>query len=201
MKKAKNDNDGSRCPFHTHVRKANPRQKGDESRRIVRRGLFFNESEEQGLLFVSFQSSLENQFEYILNNWMLSELMQVDEDYAKLVKTNKDILFSQAGEEYTFPKKWNGKDTDGTERIKVSMPDTMITFKGGIYFFAPSVSFFKKLNFSKKRVLSSSRSPDQELKQFSFLPGTEVQIHADRKEAEAEYNFIEGTVVAFSPKK
>lgn len=210
VKKAKNDNDGSRCPFHTHIRKANPRQKGEENRRIVRRGLFYEEADEKGLLFISFQNSLEEQFEYILNNWMLSKFMQVDEEYTRLIKTNPDILFSKAGEVYTFPKAWNEEDLQEANNIRIEIPETMITFKGGLYFFVPSISFFKKLDYHPKRKLSvdiTIRDPDQHNtlsppipRKFPFIPGTEVLIHQDRNETPGKYNFIKGTVVAFEPK-
>lgn len=198
-KKAKNDMDGSRCPFHTHIRKANPRQAGDENQRIVRRGLFYEEDGEKGLLFVSFQNSLEKQFETVLNNWMLSSFMQVDEDDGppRLVKTQPDILFSKTGDVYTIPKVWDGDSRSGS--VKVTIPDKMISFRGGIYFFAPSISFFKKLSVfklirPKVRVLPRSDFG------FPFLPGTEIQI-LKNKEVKGKHKFLEGTVTSYKRKK
>lgn len=205
-KKAKNDFDGSRCPFHTHIRKANPRQAGNESERIVRRGLFYEQDEEKGLLFVSFQNSLEKQFELILNDWMLSDFMQVEEDDQppRLIKTQSDILFSKPGDVYAIPKEWNGEELNGQGSVKVTIPERMISFLGGIYFFAPSISFFKKLKIFKLIKTRSSGSSPTRSRSIpgipSFLPGTEIQI-LKNKEKKGKHNFLEGTVTSFKSKE
>ena len=71
-----------RCPFAAHVRKTNPRADlkafgGAEIRRIIRSGIAFGPevspseaasgktSQDRGLLFVSYQSNIENGFQFI----------------------------------------------------------------------------------------------------------------------------------------
>ncbi len=85
------DTEGTKCPFHSHLRKTNPR--GDTGRvessvtyedslqlerrhRIVRRGLSFGEDDlnqepetGSGLLFLCFQADIENQFNFIQAAW------------------------------------------------------------------------------------------------------------------------------------
>jgi Dyp-type peroxidase family len=70
---------GTKCPFHAHIRKVNPRDKDYKERRIVRRGITYGERSEYrekrgidslpdggvGLLFMCFQSDIANQFEDI----------------------------------------------------------------------------------------------------------------------------------------
>ncbi|MDX2151700.1 MAG: Dyp-type peroxidase [Bryobacteraceae bacterium] len=55
-------------PNASHTRRMNPR--AEPHRRILRRGaLYENPSGERGLLFQSFQASLDQQFEFIFRNW------------------------------------------------------------------------------------------------------------------------------------
>ncbi|MGB0095981.1 MAG: Dyp-type peroxidase [Solirubrobacteraceae bacterium] len=80
------DPSGLACPVGAHVRRANPRDAlGWEGRltqrhRILRRGMSYGpplaagaskpDCHERGLMFVSFQSSLERQFEFIQKQWL-----------------------------------------------------------------------------------------------------------------------------------
>jgi Dyp-type peroxidase family len=89
---------GLTCPIAAHIRKVNPRDEatdagslaGTLTRRIIRRGMPFGDPlppgdsmpdggplpdggpdrGERGLLFLSYQTSLEDQFEFLQNNWM-----------------------------------------------------------------------------------------------------------------------------------
>lgn len=62
------------CP--AHIRKANPRSRVTPSRRIMRRGIPYGDPFDQdqtgsrGLLFVCYGTSLEEQFEFIQQNWI-----------------------------------------------------------------------------------------------------------------------------------
>jgi Dyp-type peroxidase family len=74
---------GSRCPFHAHIRKTNPRTEEARDRRIVRRGITYGQRELSGeeagtreppacgvgLLFMCYQADLRSQFEFIQDNW------------------------------------------------------------------------------------------------------------------------------------
>lgn len=73
------DEDGLKCPFGAHIRKVNPRNgpKDDlEMRRFLRRGIPFgprfevNPDAERGLLFISFQTSIVDTFEFVTAKWM-----------------------------------------------------------------------------------------------------------------------------------
>lgn len=73
------DAEGQMCPFGAHIRKVNPR-KGPrdvvEVPRLLRRGIPFGPryeqepSAERGLLFVSFQTSIVDAFEFLAAKWM-----------------------------------------------------------------------------------------------------------------------------------
>lgn len=76
------DLDGARCPIWAHVRKVNPRdvttEQGSDtdtlSRRILRRGIPYGDPFDRpgprGLLFISYQTSITDQFEFLASSWM-----------------------------------------------------------------------------------------------------------------------------------
>lgn len=153
------DVEGKRCPMFSHIRKANIRLPGMEDKRIVRRGNYYNDedSKKKGLLFLSFQNSLENQFEYILNNWILNNHTQIMDEYGEtsLEETGPDILFSPVPKHprkasFKFPKVWNSHKKD--DYITVALKEQIVKYKGGIYFFAPSIQFFKTLGVSESKI-------------------------------------------------
>lgn len=126
-----NDPEGSACPLHAHIRKVNPRNGTDYSR-IVRRGMVYgNEyAPEKGLLFLSFQRDLELQFE--------STVKRMFRESYNFNTTGRDPLISSASKYRTYYKTWGG----GTDTKKVStLMEDLITFKGGLYFYAPSRSY------------------------------------------------------------
>ncbi len=80
------DPDGLRCPLGAHIRRANPRDalgfgtKLTAGHRILRRGLPYgawtpadqpgDDAAEQGVIFLAMNASIENQFEFVLEQWM-----------------------------------------------------------------------------------------------------------------------------------
>lgn len=207
---AETDEEGARCPFYAHIRKANPRTPETRSVRIARRGVFYNEDgKEKGLLFLSFQRSLEDQFEVILNNWMLNRYTHLlDKDKKgepKNVDAGKDILFSTAGDTYQFSTAWNEhQNARQAKSFKITVPETIVDFLGGIYFFTPSISFFRKLAPAKTN--RAAASPPGSM---PFLPGTEIFLKQDQNpgdmphqrapESPAMLYFIAGTEVQLQP--
>lgn len=174
---------GLKCPFHAHIRKTNPRGESaallppqfgvtpeSEKRHLMaRRGIIYgqrdvhpNQQEDLealpnggvGLLFMSFQSNLANQFEFTQQSW-------ANED--RFVKgfnpgepaTGKDPVIGQgsfathlhryaaqygAGPLATLP---NGSDID-PNGPNVDFGG-FVNMKGGEYFFAPSKTFLRSL--------------------------------------------------------
>ena len=192
-----NDDAGSRCPFHAHIRKANPRLPDAQDIRIVRRGVFYKEekTQEKGLLFFSFQNSLESKFEFILNNWMLNRYAHSRDAAGNLisVETGQDILFSQAHTEYKIPAVWNEKkDKKDVRYISITVPEQIITLKGGLYFFAPSRSFFSKLVRPPKVEHRTVQRPPKS----RFIPGTVISIKK-APESGRKSQFIANTEIIF----
>jgi Dyp-type peroxidase family len=141
------------CPHAAHIRKANPRdlptdtggQNDTLTRVILRRGIPFGPpvsnpfapttgdlANERGLMFVSYQTSLKNQFEFLLNHWANIDNQPQSGGMDPLLGqrfdvsgTNRRVIFIPAA--------------DGSLQ-QTEVDSTWITPTGGGYFFAPSIS-------------------------------------------------------------
>lgn len=145
---------GITCPHAAHIRKVNPRDQSSEMgasgdnliRRIIRRGLPFGTPLQnplapgedplkgnRGLIFISYQTSIEDQFEFLCNGWM-------NEEKRPRTPGGHDIFIGQNG-------------TPGENRVRrcrifaglgaSATIETAIQWvipTGGGYFFAPSIS-------------------------------------------------------------
>ncbi|NES82159.1 MAG: hypothetical protein F6K10_12590 [Moorea sp. SIO2B7] len=187
------NNSDFKCPFHTHIRKMNPRgiEKGDivaagpytngpaaqRKLRIVRRGvtyglpnnkqksllspstkgklegykelcknldICFKEGEE-GILFLSFQSSIKNQF-FVLQEYAnlqnLGPNNRQEKSDIELVDIGLDPIIGQ-GKDKTISQRWS-KEWNKEEQLDFHFSGYVIP-RGGEYFFAPSLSFLRSL--------------------------------------------------------
>ncbi|MEV0385273.1 Dyp-type peroxidase [Nonomuraea sp. NPDC050643] len=142
--------DGSKCPFSGHVRKTNPRSFGREVL-MARRGQTYGEradapwddsppedrpSGEVGLLFMAFNSSLLDQFEFTQQSWANNA------DFENPA-TGHDPVIGQGERDIkvTFPKVW-GKPEMSLPQAQVAQT---VIMKGGEYFFAPSLAYLRDL--------------------------------------------------------
>ncbi|HEY9742435.1 MAG TPA: Dyp-type peroxidase [Coleofasciculaceae cyanobacterium] len=157
---APNDFSGLVCPHFAHVRKINPRDTATEqggsndtlTRLILRRGIPFGSpikdpvnptaeelQEERGLMFLSYQTSINKQFEFLMRVWA-----NQDNQPPTGVNTGAgpDPIIGQQENAGSRARslKLTGSD-NSTETIKL-MQDWVIPTGGG-YFFAPSISALK----------------------------------------------------------
>jgi Dyp-type peroxidase family len=159
-----NDEAGTRCPFHAHTRKTNPRGttpltslEGEKRRRIARRGIPYgppvtgaadnlpnddDPATPRGLLFLCFQANIEDQFEFIQRTWVDNKHFPTSVLTNGLLQrdTGDDPLIGQDTDEaQRWPKQWSapGKKTINFEAA--------VTLRGGEYFFAPSIPFLAAL--------------------------------------------------------
>jgi Dyp-type peroxidase family len=150
-----NDPDGARCPFAAHVRKAYPRndtsseprlrklwESTTQTHRLLRRGIPYGEASastahapapdtvDRGLLFLAYQVSIVDQFEFVTRFWAN------DEDFKEEGAGHDPIIGQNAG----------GKTRE--RRFRLNLPgetQPIVTEKewviptGGGYFFAPSI--------------------------------------------------------------
>jgi Dyp-type peroxidase family len=143
------DPDGLKCPHYAHVRKVNPRRSTAAGRRhlMARRGQTYgvrtddvdNEDVDPrqrptggvGLLFMSFNSDLADQFEYTQTR------LANDGDAAR---PSDPIIGQGRRQRLTSAKEWGGPKTGKTDAIQ-----QVVTMKGGEYFFMPSLPFLRAL--------------------------------------------------------
>lgn len=152
---ATGDNLGVICPHAAHIRKANPRDMPTDTggandsltRMILRRGIPFGTEikdplhptveelrEERGLVFLSYQSSIKEQFEFLSNHWANIENQPqagghdpiIGQNTASLNRSRKITLIAGTG-----------------ESIDIELPIEWVIPTGGGYFFAPSISAIK----------------------------------------------------------
>jgi Dyp-type peroxidase family len=153
------DADGTKCPFHAHILKMNPRGSTadhfEKIHRIVRRSMMYGVGDDGqprpdgdvGMLFQSFQANINNQFAFHQKDW-------ANTDSFPRAGTGPDPLIGQlskvgspTGQDQEvqgddipkYPREW-GKP--GTQPYNLAR---CVTMRGGEYFFAPSLSFLKDL--------------------------------------------------------
>lgn len=150
------DPDGALVPRAAHIRKSYPRDEATpgggeadtQTHRLLRRGIPYGEPydsgaqtgspqaanaafpDDRGLLFLCYQSSLEEQFEVVQQTWVNSVNFPQAGD-------GEDPILAQAVEPRAFKAPGLGKPD-------LSIPQFVAT-TGGEYFFAPSLSALVKL--------------------------------------------------------
>ncbi|TPI62533.1 Dyp-type peroxidase [Mesorhizobium sp. B3-1-3] len=154
---AKGDPEGAICPFAAHIRKVNPRDDAVEQggpndtllRLFVRRGIPFGprfpdprravpDGISRGLIFVSYQASIERQFEFVMQKW-------VNSNEAPRAASGRDaVLGRHAVQPGTPATTMRVQDQEGEIHILPQVTD-FITPKGGGYFFTPSIKALSEL--------------------------------------------------------
>ncbi|MEO1092667.1 MAG: hypothetical protein AAFX81_18750 [Pseudomonadota bacterium] len=132
------DFNGEICPFAAHIRKVNPRDEPTDlggaertvPKLIVRRGITYragsSPAADQGLVFVGYQSSIEDQFEFLMRAW-------VKDPHRPRGGAGHDPILSL--------------EDDGFVRLRLEGRSIDVQFRndwvvptGGAYLFAPSIS-------------------------------------------------------------
>ena len=155
----RSDEYGHKCPFHAHIRKVNPRdaelinnhgqtygnQLKEFNIRIARRSIPYIErsphSDEikEGLLFLCYQADIASQFQIIQQEWSNRQhFPNLEAGIDPLTgKLPNQVLSS------TWNLHWNDSEK---ETVKIDFQD-LVKFKGGEYFYTPSISWLKQLQF------------------------------------------------------
>jgi Dyp-type peroxidase family len=134
-----------RCPVHAHIRKTNTRDSVERGRRIVRRGISYDDRPEDqrndprpvgdvGLLFGCFQASIRAQFAHIQSMWAHAPgFPALGTGLDPLASTRANAL------PHAWPTRWGQAETQAHSL------DNVVRMKGGEFFFAPSVTFLQSL--------------------------------------------------------
>ena len=140
------DGDGQRCPLSGHIRKVNPRDEATDigqgartlRRRILRRGVTYGPAYsikhpkgDRGLLFLCYQASIAEQFEFIWRQW--SNATNTPRADAGI-----DPILGQNGNDR--PASRVSYFVQEEKEAKVDIPERFIVSTGGAYLFAPSIS-------------------------------------------------------------
>lgn len=146
------DADGTKCPFHAHIRKVNPRDDEHRKHLIVRRGMTYGKRDlkleennlnalpntDVGLLFMCFQRDIPTQYEHIQRQ------MVNNPDFPVKGTGIDPIAGVMTDEQPSPPQNWPliwGQHTFSFANALRSC----VTVKGGEYFFAPSINFLKNI--------------------------------------------------------
>lgn len=145
---------GGKCPFQGHIRKSNPRGSSpggiafDKTVQMARRGITYGcrlqdpDSKEfidspndgVGLLFMSYQASIDKQFRFMQTSWVNSEGFPQ-------AGVGLDPVIGQVG---SLPQTWPptfGSAAGGVAELFRGF----VTLKGGEYFYTPSIGGMKNL--------------------------------------------------------
>ena len=156
----KEDKEGEKCPFGSHIRRMNPRDQFEEStpstslkltrrHRIIRRVRSYGEdfigsaenhkpNGEVGLLFGCFNANISKQFEFLQYTWANSpkfKRLYADPDPIIGVRENPP---DGAEQNFTIPQP--------TVNKVITDLQSFVTVKGGAYFFFPSITFIRFLS-------------------------------------------------------
>lgn len=149
------DKQGQLCPFAAHIRRTNPRTRehGRPTPRIVRRGMSYgpqfvagvNEAAPRGLMFMSYQSSIAEQYE-VIQRWINGgnstgiASSQNDPLLGVAPKAGPSRFGHDRGEPRLFQFEWQGSVA------RVAFDEPFVELKWGLYLFVPSRSGLSQLN-------------------------------------------------------
>jgi Dyp-type peroxidase family len=149
------DKNAETCPFHAHIRRANPRirnpKPGSRPARIVRRGMSYGSPAkrdadgvlldddghpERGLIFMAYNASLGEQFE-VVQSWLSGG----NSSGSYSGQSDPFLGLAESGRTRYFRFEEEGKTVrmalDGSERLH-NEPRPLVRLEWGAYFFAPS---------------------------------------------------------------
>ncbi len=159
------------CPFHSHIRRANPRDGRPYTPRILRRGMSYGPppdtrpDAERGVVFMAYCASIAEQFETI-QRWMAGG----NSSGVGSAQGDPFLRVPQAGESSTF----RYLDQEGAV-VRVSFEaKPLVQLEWGLYLFVPALAALRAL-----RDFLKAPEPASETK-------TQAPVAVDPEEAERE---------------
>jgi len=148
------DEQGKKCPFHSHVRRANPRTPESKRRELVRRGMsYLEKGGRRGLMFLAYNRDLTDNFEFVQRNWIARG------DAARGFREDVDPIVGGRSPASRFDV------FQGEQRKSVKLtPEPFVTLRDGAYFFVPSLAALQMLTSPQ------AARPVVEVEAFQELP-------------------------------
>jgi Dyp-type peroxidase family len=165
---AKADKLGAVCPFSAHIRKVYPRddvslapkkkhhppsEANTEKHRLLRRGIPFGDPFDptvipddgnRGLLFMAYQTSIVDQFEFVTKNW-------VNDPKFKDGGSGHDPILGQSNNPDGSRDRFFSMKLPDHTNVTVRLEKDWVIPTGGGYFFAPSIDALKKFGKTKPK--------------------------------------------------
>jgi Dyp-type peroxidase family len=152
-----------RCPFGAHIRKTNPREdfapvatqeQAVDPHRVMRAGIPFGPevsaaegaahgtTQERGLMFVCYQTSIPNQFEFVQIKWANKPGFMFGKKHpdGSAVTVGFDPIIGQNGGAARTTDEPVPNYPTGNVRSMLQEPNDFIVATGGAYFFVPSIA-------------------------------------------------------------
>ena len=140
----KDDPDGTKCPFHAHIRRTNPRDGEDKSEpvpRIMRRGFAYGpryaeEPEaDRGLMFMAYNANIAQQFE-VIQRWISGG------NSTGVLSAHRDPLLGVAGPEQE--RTMSIVQDNKVQRYNLGKKP-FVKLEWGMYMFVPSINALQTL--------------------------------------------------------
>jgi len=143
------DQEGYSCPYFAHVRKVNPRDEQVDfggsgitrQAQMLRRGIPYGpvwngvkDDTDRGLLFMSYQTSITNQFHRLIKRW-------VNDTFAPLRTSGIDPLIGVA----VAPGRALTRKFADKNQVRTLLDGNWVRATGAVYAFAPGITELRKL--------------------------------------------------------
>lgn len=146
-----------RCPYAAHIRKTYPRddinEAGVQTRRLRRAGIPFGEEVDEetetrdaegsrGLMFVCYQTSITDQFEFVQNAWANNPdfVFGKTRPNGGSVRPGHDPIIGQVADNQRTMDEPIPNYPVGDQRSALGMTQRFVNATGAAYFFMPSIS-------------------------------------------------------------
>ncbi|MBB3177530.1 Dyp-type peroxidase [Variovorax sp. Sphag1AA] len=159
------DTEGRQCPFHAHVRRANPRDGRKPMPRIVRAGMSYGDrfddkadlqanpgaapNADRGIVFMAYCASISEQFE-VIQRWISGG----NSSGVSSAQADPFLAVPRPGDRRTFRCLEDGSP-NGVLRVDLGK-DPFATLQWGLYLFVPSMDALRNLSALRRQPATSA---------------------------------------------